>query len=396
MFRPMLRRLASPAAFCLAATALSACSSSETTTGLDRAGAFRADIVLDRSDPRAEKVVESVTEAAGELKLAGVVFGAWVGDHELVRGAIDAEPGPPPTSRDAAFRVGQPMESMLTTILLQLAEEGKIGLDEPIAKYLPELPRGDRITPRMLANSTAGISDYVTNPEFGKAVSANPFAPWTYSDLMAYALDRPPLFPPGTSWAYSHSDFAVLGRVLEVASRQSIAELMRERIFEPLGLDRSTVVTSGQIDPPVFHAYTSERGPYEESTFWNPTWALSTGNMNSTVADIGRWARALASGELLSPKAHEEQFSTANVGLGQMTAERYFTFGTIVQGDWIAANPQLQGYHGLMAHLADPSVTLVVYVTPGPDNDQRRNDAIVIGRRLAALLAPGHPLALQP
>ncbi len=352
--------------------------------------------MLDRSDPRAERVVHAVRAVAGRLRLAGVVFGVWDGDRELARGAIDLQPGTAPTDRDAAFRVGQPMESMVTTVLLQLAAEGKIGLDKPVARYLPDLPRGDRITPRMLANSTAGIADYITDRKFAEKLYSDPFRKWTYEALMKYANKHHPVFAPGTSWAYSHTDLLVLGEVLERATGRSMAQLLQKRIFAPLHLDHTAVADTTAIATPTFHAYTSERGRYEDSTYWNPTWALGSGNLNSTVEDIGRWARALGSGELVSTKAHEEQLSSANAGLGPLTKQRYFTYGIAAQGNWLIGNPQLQGYRGLMAQRRDSPLTIVVYTTDGRRHTKNQNDAIVIGNRLAEILSPGRPLGLKP
>jgi D-alanyl-D-alanine carboxypeptidase len=397
-YGPVVRRaLVLALALVAICSTLAGCGSSGSATRrLEQVDAERADIVLNRSDPRGERVVHAVRAAAARLRLAGVVFGVWDGDRELVRGAIDLQPGTEPTSKDAAFRVGQPMESMATTVLLQLAAEGKIGLDEPVARYLPDLPRGNRITPRMLANSTAGIADYITDPRFAKALYSDPFRKWTYEALMKYANDRVPVFAPGTSWAYSHTDLLVLAEVLERATGKSMAQLLQKRIFDPLHLDHTAVAETTAIAAPTFHAYTAERGHYEDSTYWNPTWALGSGNLNSTVEDLGRWGRALGSGELLSVKAHEEQVSSANAGLGPLTKQRYFTYGIGAQGSWLIGNPQLQGYRGLIAQRRDSPLTIVVYTTDGHRHTKNQNDAIVIGNRLAEILSPRRPLGLKP
>ena len=393
----MRRTLLLALALVATCSTLAACGSSDSATRrLQQVEGDRTDVVLDRSDPRAERVVHAVRAVAGRLRLAGVVFGVWDGDRELARGAIDLQPGTAPTDRDAAFRVGQPMESMVTTVLLQLAAEGKIGLDKPVARYLPDLPRGDRITPRMLANSTAGIADYITDRKFAEKLYSDPFRKWTYEALMKYANKHHPVFAPGTSWAYSHTDLLVLGEVLERATGRSMAQLLQKRIFAPLHLDHTAVADTTAIATPTFHAYTSERGRYEDSTYWNPTWALGSGNLNSTVEDIGRWARALGSGELVSTKAHEEQLSSANAGLGPLTKQRYFTYGIAAQGNWLIGNPQLQGYRGLMAQRRDSPLTIVVYTTDGRSHTKNQNDAIVIGNRLAEILSPGRPLGLKP
>ena len=282
------------------------------SSGDDEASA--TGVIVSR-DARAQEIVDVVEQALSELRLQSVVFGVWDGDRRIVRRAIDAPSVQPPTAVDARVRVGQPMEAMLGTVLLQLAAEGKVDLDEPVAKYVPDLVNADRITPRMLANSTGGTPDYVTEPAFLARVAANPFTGYTFDELLGYAQMSPPLFEPGTSFAYSHTEMAALVQVLERASGQPLDELMAARIFEPLKMRASAAHRNNAIEEPVFHAFTSQRGVYEDSTFWDPTWGFA-GGMNASVDDLGKWLRALNRGDLLDPADAEESLAPATAGLG--------------------------------------------------------------------------------
>ena len=126
---------------------------------------------------------------------------------------------------------------------------------------------------------------------------------------------------------------------------------------------------------------------------WNPTWALNSGNMNADVADLGRWTRAFGTGELVSDESFALQLDPSNTaGLGPMTDERYFSYGIGVLGEWLVANPNLQGYRGVTAYLADPSLTIVVYTTGNVDNTGAGNDAITVANRIADLISPDNPL----
>lgn len=351
--------------------------------------------VVDNGDVRAAEIEGLVRQAVAEFQLQTVVFGVWQGDTEIVRGAVDGPGSFPPTSRDALVRVGQPMEPMLGTVLLQLDAEGVLSQDEPVAEYFPELVNGDRITPRMLADSTSGTPDYIPDTEFLKALTADPFKEWTVTELLAYAQRTPPLFEPGTSWAYSHTDLAMLGTVLEEATGRSVAELFEERIFGPLGMERSSVHLTNEIGTPVMHAYTSDRGFYEDSTFWNPTWARNSGNMNAPVVEIARWQLALNRGELLPEAAFAEQFAPNTAGLARWTDQTYFTYGMIVNQGWIFGNPGLQGYEGFIAQQRDPEVTIVVYSTKAlgaPETAKRPVD--VLGSRISEVMSPDNPIVL--
>ena len=148
------------------------------------------------------------------------------------------------------------MEPMLSTVLLQLDQEGTLPLDQPIEKWEPNFPRADTITPRMLANSTSGISDYVTDPQFLKLFTDNPMKGWTSREILDLANSRPPLFEPGTSWAYAHSDLTLLGDVMEKATGKPLGELLQQRVFDPLGdgsQQRCTHVADGRTDPARLH-----------------------------------------------------------------------------------------------------------------------------------------------
>ena len=348
--------------------------------------------VVTGDDPRAQQISDIVAKALTELKLATVVFGVWQGDVEIARGAVDAPSVQPATAVDARVRVGQPMEAMLGTVMLQLGAEGKLDLDAPVEQYLPTLVNADRITPRMLANSTGGTPDYVYDEDFGARVAANPFAGYTFDELLGFAQQKPPWFAPGTTFKYSHTEMAALVEVLEQASGQSLEQLMAERVFAPLGMTASSAHQNNAIEPPMMHAFTSQRGVYEDSTFWDPTWGFN-GGMNASVADLGRWLRALDTGELLSPADATESLSPTATGTAPAPGKPYFAYGSVVSGGWILGNPSLNGYQGFTAQHRDPSLTIVVWSTAAMGNPETSNASQTISTRIAALLSDD-PVAL--
>lgn len=342
--------------------------------------------VITSDDPRAQQIVDVIEGALPELALQSVVFGVWVGDDEIVRGAIDAPSTLPPTPVDARVRVGQPMEAMLAAVMLQLGAEGELDLDAPVAELVPNLVNADRITPRMLANGMAGTPDYVPNADFIARQEDNPFAGWTFDELLGFAQQSPPLFEPGTDWAYSHTEMAALVQVLKRASGESLEALMQQRIFDPLGMDASSAHQDNAIAEPAYHAYTSSRGVYEDSTYWDPTWGFN-GGMNATVADLGRWLRALNTGELLDTEDAEESLAPVTAGLGRMTDQRYFAYGSLVTDGWVIGNPSLNGYMGFTAQQRDPSVTIVVWSTAARANAGDTNASQTISERIAPIVS---------
>jgi D-alanyl-D-alanine carboxypeptidase len=385
-----MKRVAAVLVLFLVVGAASACSDdgnrSSPTASTATTERAEATGVITSDDPRAQQIADLVGTSVSELQLQSVIFGVWVGDQEIVRGAIDAPSVQPPTAIDARVRVGQPMEAMLGTVLLQLGSEAKINLDEPVAKYVPNLVDADHITARMLANSTGGTPDYVPDPAFQKRVAANPFAGYTFDELLGYAQQKPPLFAPGTDWAYSHTEMAALVQVLEAASGQSLEDLMAARIFGPLGMTASSAHQNTAIEQPAFHAFTNQRGVYEDSTYWDPTWGFN-GGMNASVTDLSRWLRALNRGQLLSEADAKESLAPVTAGLAKLTDQRYFAYGSLVSGGWIVGNPSLNGYQGFTAQHRDPSVTIVVWSTAGPANPEESNASQTISQRIAPIVS---------
>ena len=277
---------------------------------------------------------------------------------------------------------------------MQLVDERRVRLDDPLSKWFPKLAHARQVTLGMLARSITGYADYVTTNRFANLFNANPFRSWSVSELLRLGFSRPSLFAPGTSWAFSDTNFVLLGEVLRRVAGESVDRLLRQKILSRLGLRQTAMRNDSYIPAPVMHAYSSERGVYEESTTWSPSWARYTGNMTSTVADMGKWATALGTGSLLSPRSHALQVGPQNVGLGPLTAKRYYAMGFGVTNGWIVANPQLLGYNGVVSYLPSKGIAVVAFTTQGLRGKPSVAYASAVFNRIGALLAPNRPPGL--
>lgn len=337
---------------------------------------------------RGNKIVRTAHVLKEKFGLRSVYFGVWVRGRRLAIGTLgQSRPGVPATRADH-FRIGNTTESFTTTLLLQLVDQGRVSLDDPLSKWLPTLPNADQVTVGMLARSTSGYADYVTTNRFVDSFHAHPLRRWRVSELLKFAFSRPPLFAPGTSWAFSDTNFVLLGEVLRRVGGRPVERLLRRRILSKLGLRQTAMRLDSHIPAPAVHGYSRERGRYEDSTSWTPSWAAYTGNMTSTLGDMGRWARALGTGSLLSPDSHALQIGPQNVGLGSLTANFYYAMGFGVTNGWIATNPQLLGYNGVVSYLPSKRAAVVVFVTQGRKGKQSVAYASAIYNRIGALLAP--------
>ena len=175
-----------------------------------------------------------------------------------------------PVTLDGRFRNGAVAITYVSTVMLRLAEEGVIDLDHPIEKWLPDLLESDQVTPRMLANMTAGYPDHVKNEDFVDAVVADPFRVFTNDDLLAYSSATPRAVRHRLIWDDSHSDYVILGEVMEAATGKSLEELIAEYVLDPLDLEGTVADQTPAIPAPVVHAFTAERGVWEDSTYLRP------------------------------------------------------------------------------------------------------------------------------
>ncbi|MEV7417422.1 serine hydrolase domain-containing protein [Streptomyces sp. NPDC089919] len=352
----------------------------------------------------ARDVLAVARRAQAELGLKSVLLRVERGGHEVVTGALGESMTGVPATADMHFRSGSVGIVYMATTLLQLVDEGKVDLDDPIARWLPEVPHADEITLRMLGSSTSGFHDYVTDPAFLAALPKDPFKHWTPAELAAYPYSHPLWYEPGTNWSYSHLNFLLLGQALEKITGTRLDRLLQRRVMGPLELRDTRNSFTPEIQQPVLHAFSSDRGFYEETTFWNPSWTTAPGAvLTSHICDLARSARAIGTGELLSERAFREQLDPGTVGLGHPTAvcpetvclpqteAKHFGFGVIVVNGWIFSNPSFSGYAAIQAYLPEKGLSIAVSTTKDPDAADG-NTAQEIARRIAARLAPGQPL----
>lgn len=356
------------------------------------------------SGGEAKQILDIAKAAQKELDLNAVVLRVTRDGREIVTGALGESMTGVPATADMHFRAGSVAIVYMGIAMLQLVEDGKADLDDPISRWLPDAPHADAITLRMLGASTSGLRDYVPDPKFLAALYADPFRQWTPDELVGISAAHPLLYEPGTSWSYSHANFVLLGQALEKISGMPLAKVMEQQITGPAGLDNTRNSFTPQIEEPVLHSFDAERGKYEESTYWNPSWTTAPGAvLNTHICDLARSAEVVGTGELLSPQSFKVQLDPGTVGLGGNTPgcapkdcfrqlpARHFGYGVIVQNGWIQSNPSFAGYAAIQAYLPSERLAIAVSTTVGPKSPEN-NTAQTIAGRIAAVLAPENSL----
>ncbi len=173
---------------------------------------------------------------------------------------------------------------------------------------------------------------------------------------------------------------------------------MQRRVLDPLGLGATRVTSRATIPRPTLHAFTSQRGVYEDSTTWSPSWTVGSGTIaTSTIDDIATAAPAIFSGSLLSRRAHRQMTAPYTAGLPPFSDSTYFGLGLIIGNGWRLQNPSLNGYGGVLAYLPEGKVTVAIATT----NSRRASLSEasfnqLTFARLAEYLTPGHPSPFGP
>ncbi|WP_211302687.1 serine hydrolase domain-containing protein [Allonocardiopsis opalescens] len=230
-------------------------------------------------------------------------------------GTADLETGRPARAH-GHFRVGSVTKTFVATVVLQLADEGRLGLDDPIERHLPGVvPGGEDISVRQLLNHTSGLYNYT---EAMDATYDNMLRPYTPQELLGFAFEHDPYFPPGEGWHYSNTNYAVAGLLIEELTGTPYGEQVERRILRPLGL-RHTSVPGDDMTLPRPHARGYEPAPdgggLRDVTELHPSGAWAAGEMVSTTADLERFLDALMEGRLTSDESLAEMRETVATGV---------------------------------------------------------------------------------
>ena len=371
---------------------------------------------------KADAVMRVVHNIMTQAHLRAVIVRVTVDGKEILTQAVGDSMTGVPASTDMHFRNGAVAISYVSTLLLKLVDERKVRLDDTLSKWLPEFPHTERVTLGQLAQMTAGYPDYVIgNEQFSNEIYANPFQQWTTRDILAQISSRPLLYDPGTNWNYAHTDYVLLGLALEKATGQDMPTLLQNEVLGPLGLKATANSDTPEIPRPVLHAFSSERRQalkipawtpfYEESTYWNPSWTITHGAIQTTnIYDMEATAVGVGSGKLLSADSYNKMVSTALHGkthaqVGCPTCfeqnEGYtYGLGIIISGDWLLQNPLFSGCAGVEAYLPALKAAIAVAVTYAPeafdDQGNYSNQADILFRKIGAVVAPNEAPPMPP
>ncbi len=231
-------------------------------------------------------------------------------------------------------RIGSNTKTWTGTVILQLVQEGKLRLDDPVSKYRPDVPNGQNITITHLLDMRSGLYNYSESLELNQTLDTSPAKAWTPDELLGIAYKYRPYFPPGQGYHYSNTNTILLGVIIEKLTGKPVEQEFQARIFTPLGLSNTqfpprtenalptpypngyqfgtNVATMASEVLPVDQQAAAKAGTLKpfDSTHDNPSWAWTAGAGISTANDLARYAEALVGGGLLNDAMQKQRLAS--------------------------------------------------------------------------------------
>jgi D-alanyl-D-alanine carboxypeptidase len=339
---------------------------------------------------RDSALTRSIRAALSSASAPGAIVGVWQpGRAPYVRtfGVRDTATRNPMRA-NLFMRIGSETKTFTVTALLQLVDQGKVSLDDPISQYVDGVVSADAITLRDLAVMRSGLVNYSVVPAFDQLLTDEPHKAWTPQELLSYSITTPLQFAPDQGFQYSNTNTILLGLVVEKVSGESIGDYIAQHITKPIGMTQTSFPTDSSLPSPHAQGYanTTPDGSVADATNWNPTWTWSAGQMVSTLHDLRIWAPRLATGRgLLS--ARTQRVRAASVAKVQEPIT--YGLGLFNVHGWIGHNGSLPGYQTIALYRPQTRTTIVALINTDIEAHGYAPSTLV-GRAITSVISPKH------
>jgi len=329
---------------------------------------LRADDGANRASDLASELQVALNRSLAACHVDGCSAAVLLCDETMWRGVGGTSNGAEPVSSDMLFNMGSVTKNYVAPLILQLAEEGIISLDDTVVQWLPEQSSIDgSITILQLLNQRSGLCNVTDRADLWDAVWGDPMRIWEPGEVLEGYIDEPCL-PPGTGWHYSNTGYLLLGMIVERATGERLSEQLRSRFLEPLHLSRTffCVEEAFPEDVPVCRGWYDLDGdgigddvtPFRTGIY-SVLWASAA--MFSTAEDLARWVDALFGGDVLSSESLERMTTAYSIvpdsgGIG-------YGLGVNLYGtEGIGHSGRTFGYLSLFLYLPSQETTIVVMI----------------------------------
>ena len=309
-----------------------------------------------------------------------------------------------PPRADTHFRIASNTKTMTAAVIVLLAQEGKLSLDDPLSKYVPGVPNGDNITIAESLEMRSGLYNYTNDPIISATIDTDPAKVWTPAELLAIAFAHPANFPPGKAYEYNNTNYALLGLVAEKVDGKPLAQVMHNRLFGPQNMQDTQLPAStvNTIPEPYSHGYLYGSSsvalvgepPYspevqaaaragtllpKDYTGVNHSNAAAAGGVISTADDLATWIKALVAGRVLDPAYQRRWFDSLQPEDPSKPEGQKYGYG-IAQLSWgpntiYFHGGETPGYNSKISYDPANDMTLIVWtnLTVSLDDQQTAN-----------------------
>lgn len=262
-----------------------------------------------------------------------------------------------PVKPETIFQSGSVGKQFTATAVMMLVEEGKIRLDDPIGKYLKDAPPAwNEVTIRELLSHTAGFTDYPDNFDFRRD--------YTEAQLLKIVEGIPLAFPPGTKWSYSNLGYLTLGILIHQVTGKFYGDFLQERIFRPLGMTTTRIISEADIIPNRAAGYRLVKGELKNQEWVSPTLnTTADGALYFSILDLAKWDAALYTEKLLKRSSLQQMWTIAKLKNGEPNSGHYGFGWEILEKNGHHVVDHGGAWQGFKTHISryvDDKLTIVV------------------------------------
>ena len=260
-----------------------------------------------------------------------------------------------PVKPETIFQSGSVGKQFTATAVMMLVEEGKVSLDEKIGKYLGDVPEAwQNITVRHLLTHTSGLTDYPSDFDFRRD--------YTEEELLKRAQAIKPDFKPGEKWQYSNIGYLTLGVLIHKVSGQFYGDFLQERVFKPLGMTTTRIISEADIVPNRAAGYRLVKNELKNQDWVSPTLnTTADGALYFTVLDMARWDAALYGETLLKRTSLQQMWTPVRLNNNKTYDYGFgWSFAQINGHHIIEHGGAWQGFTSHIARFIDDKLTVIV------------------------------------
>jgi D-alanyl-D-alanine carboxypeptidase len=336
----------------------------------------------DETRSQIDQIARQVLESTGvpSASVAVVKDGTLAYTHAYGNARLDP---PTPATAEMRYKIGSISKQFTATAILMLAEQGKLSLDDPVFRFVPDLTRAKEVTIRQLLSHTSGYQDYWPQDY----VPPFMLSPITANEILTLWARKPLDFDPGTKWQYSNTNYVIAGVIVEKASKMPLLRFLSSNIFEPLGMQSVVNIDQDHLadtDPTGYMRYAL--GPLRAAPREGKGWLFAAGELAMPVTDLAKWDIAMMNQRLLKPSSYHEMQRDVLLKNGAATG---YALGVTVRNQaghrMLEHGGEVSGFTAENVVFPDDRAAVIVLT-----NQDAVNAGSQIARKIAPLLFAGN------